>query len=321
MSQHTQYDSLIDSLKAARQPLTAEDSMADAGRKVMLDQLLLLLKHEPGVIAGEDPEEVHDMRVATRRTRSLFRLLDGQYKPKAVRPLEAALRKLARALGEVRDREVMMGNIESARAAAGEGVLADALSGVLDILAQERAVARYHLLRLLDKGAHQRFYRDFAEFVTSASAGKSAASDVAPVQVRHALPPLIYQHLAAVRAYDAVLAEAEDEVLHELRIEFKRLRYATTLFDAALGSQIKDFNKELAAMQDHLGTMQDIVIAQERLAAFADLLPDDQAEALRDYIDTQTETHAELRASLAAAWKKFNSKTVMGKLGAAVAGM
>lgn len=322
MSETTPYDTLIDTLKAARQPLTADDTMADAGRKVMLDQLLLLLKHEPGVIEGEDIEEVHDMRVASRRIRSLLRLLNDQYKPKIVRPLEASLRKLARALGEVRDREVMMANIESALAGLESAdVQGQALTSVLEMLAQERAVARYHLLRLLGKSAHQRFYKDFTEFVTNENAGKPAASDVAPVQVRHALPPLIYQHLATVRAYDAVLADAEDEALHQLRIEFKRLRYATTLFDAALGSQIKDFNKELSAMQDHLGTMQDIVTAQDKLKAFAAVLPAEQAEALRAYADAQTAQHTALRESLGAAWKKFNSKSVMGKLGSAVAGM
>ncbi|MBW4436663.1 MAG: CHAD domain-containing protein [Pleurocapsa minor GSE-CHR-MK-17-07R] len=322
MSETTPYDTLIDTLKAARQPLTADDTMADAGRKVMLDQLLLLLKHEPGVVEGEDIEEVHDMRVASRRIRSLLRLLNDQYKPKIVRPLEASLRKLARALGEVRDREVMMANIESALAGLeSTDVQGQALTSVLEMLAQERAVARYHLLRLLGKGAHLRFYKDFTEFVTNENAGKAAASDVSPVQVRHALPPLIYQHLATVRAYDAVLADAEDEALHQLRIEFKRLRYATTLFDAALGSQIKDFNKELSAMQDHLGTMQDIVTAQDKLKAFAAVLPAEQAEALRAYADAQAAQHIALRESLGAAWKKFNSKSVMGKLGSAVAGM
>ena len=33
-----------------------------------------MLAHEPGVRLGEDPEELHDMRVATRRLRAALKL-------------------------------------------------------------------------------------------------------------------------------------------------------------------------------------------------------------------------------------------------------
>ena len=50
------------------------EKVSEAGRKVLYLHFLRMLKHEPGTRAGEDIEELHDMRVATRRMRSAFQL-------------------------------------------------------------------------------------------------------------------------------------------------------------------------------------------------------------------------------------------------------
>lgn len=315
-------DSLLDDLREQEQPLSGEDTMAEAGRKVMLRQLLQLIQNQPGVIAGEDPEAVHDMRVATRRIRSTLRLLESYYKAKTARGFERHLRNIARALGGVRDADVLLEHIQSYRGTLkSDDSQQGALDALIEQIEQERAVARYHLLRLLEKNRYHRFIAEFAVFATTPEDGvrKSNENGVHPVQIRHALPPLIYEHLATVRAYDSILADATDEQLHALRIEFKRLRYVSTLFDELLGSQIKDFNKELAGFQDHLGRMQDIVTAVDAISALLNELPADLAEGVQPYLESLALEHDSLRGDLGALWKKFNSKTVIGKLGAAVA--
>lgn len=61
---------------ADRQPLgrtpgvRGSDAWAEAGRKVLRFHLARMLARVPGVIAGEDPEQVHAMRVAARRMRA-----------------------------------------------------------------------------------------------------------------------------------------------------------------------------------------------------------------------------------------------------------
>jgi triphosphatase len=64
-----------------------------------------MLAHEPGVRLGEDPEELHDMRVATRRLRAALKLYSDVL-PKRSERYERDLRWVARALGEVRDLDV-----------------------------------------------------------------------------------------------------------------------------------------------------------------------------------------------------------------------
>ncbi|MBE2182418.1 MAG: CHAD domain-containing protein [Anaerolineae bacterium] len=317
-------DTLLDELHEHEQPLSGDDVMAEAGRKVMLRQLIQIVESQSGVIAGEDPEAVHDMRVATRRIRSTFRLLERYYKPKIAASFERRLKELARMLGAVRDHDVLLEQVSGYRGTLQQDdSQRQALDALIERIGQERAVARYHLLKLLEKKRYHHFIQAFATFTTTPKDGARKINDsgVEPIQVRHALPPLIYAHLAAVRAYDDILSEATDEQLHALRIEFKRLRYASTLFDEVLGSQIKDFNKELAAFQNQLGRMQDMVTAKATITGLLPELPADSGEGLQPYLESLSLEQESLRGDIGAMWKKFNSKPVMGKLGGAVAAL
>lgn len=86
--------------------ITLEDSMSEAGRKILAFYLARMLKEEAGVRKGDDVEAVHDMRVATRRMRSVLRIFSPYYERKKVKALVRRLRKVAGALGEVRDLDV-----------------------------------------------------------------------------------------------------------------------------------------------------------------------------------------------------------------------
>src|SRR4051812_17496203 len=93
----------VELLQAQLQPVEPLDTMAEAGRKILLSDLVKMLDHEAGSRSGEDLEDVHDMRVALRRMRSTLRLLADYYKPKTIDPYLVEMRKLAHALGTVRD--------------------------------------------------------------------------------------------------------------------------------------------------------------------------------------------------------------------------
>src|SRR4051812_34049303 len=93
----------VESLQAHALLIEPLDTMAEAGRKALLDDLIKMMSHEAGSRSGEDPEDVHDMRVALRRMRSIIGLLGGYYKPKALDPYVDEMRKIARSLGTVRD--------------------------------------------------------------------------------------------------------------------------------------------------------------------------------------------------------------------------
>jgi CHAD domain-containing protein len=313
-------EEVIAGLQAQVQPVLPEDTMAEAGRKVLLDQFVKMLHHENGSRSGEDIEDVHDMRVATRRMRSALRLLEDYYKPKLVRVYRRQLRKIARALGAVRDLDVLIADVKQFQTTLGDTQKAD-IQVVIDRLDEERTHLRNDLVRVLDKGDYRRFVEDFSDFLTKSGAGaKNPNGDVQPSQVRHVLPALLYSHVGAVRAYDAVLENADDTTLHALRIEFKRLRYAVSLFADVLGN-LKDFVKEVKAMQDHLGRMQDIVTAQAVLNPMVSELSAGQGESLQLYLDKIEAERQQLRQRVGDMWKKFNAKTVQKQLATAVSGL
>lgn len=318
-------DELIAALEPQIQSIKPDDTMAEAGRKALLPELVKMLKHEAGSRVGDDIEDVHDMRVAIRRIRSTFRLLSAYYKPKAIDPYNRQLRRMARALGAVRDLDVMIDNLTNYANELADDRRA-ALQPAFAKLNDERETARRDLNRLLDKGSYRRFLVDFSQFLTTEKAGaRGLEGDLSPVQVRHLLPALIYDHLGHVRAYDSVIADADATTLHGLRIEFKRLRYAVSLFSDIMGGTVKNFVEELKTIQDHLGSLNDVTTAEARLADLIDTLDPAAAapaiEALREYMAQMDSRRAALRAQMPDIWTRFNGKTVQKHLASAIAAL
>ena len=62
--------------------ISPDDTLAEAGKKVWLYYFAEMLCHESGTILGENIEELHDMRVATRRMRSAFDIFSPAFDAK-----------------------------------------------------------------------------------------------------------------------------------------------------------------------------------------------------------------------------------------------
>src|SRR5215207_3372274 len=264
----------IEVLETQETAVTPEDRMGEAARKALLHDFIQMLKNEDGSRAGDDIKSVHDMRVATRRMRSVLMLMDAHFKPKAIRAFQQPLQKVARALGGVRDLDVMIENLTRFQATLPDDQR-EALQGVVNVLEERRAGARQRLNTELGKGYYKRFRNAFTKFVTTqvnrTKNPHAEGNQPVPVEVRHMLPAVVYSHLASVRAYGSVITQDTNvETLHMLRIALKRLRYLTSMFEDVLGKSGKEFIDELKAVQDHLGKLNDSVVAQANLS---DLLP------------------------------------------------
>ncbi|MEJ2326812.1 MAG: CHAD domain-containing protein, partial [Chromatiaceae bacterium] len=82
------------------------DLRKDAARKPLYFHFLRKLYHEPGTRLGEDIEELHDMRVATRRMRAAFQVFGDYLDMDKMKVFLKGLRRTGRALGAVRDLDV-----------------------------------------------------------------------------------------------------------------------------------------------------------------------------------------------------------------------
>lgn len=309
-----------------------EDSLAEAGRKLLRFQLARMARHEDGTRLGEDIEELHDMRVAVRRMRAVFEVFGPAFKAGAIKPFLKGLRATGRALGRVRDLDVF---IEKAQRYL-KDLPAEEQSGLdplFEAWAQEREAARNKMLKYLDSEDFDTFKRKFGEWVNTPGAGATvyapAADQTYPDQVRYVAPVLVYQRLAGVRAHEARLAEASLEQLHELRLEFKRLRYTLEFFKEVLGPEVKAVIDDLKKMQDHLGDLNDANVACDLLSDFLERWGVQQAglpiaerrnsEPVVAYLAAKHAERHRLLLSFDEAWAHFHRSEFRENLALAVA--
>jgi CHAD domain-containing protein len=309
-------------------PILPDDPMAEAGRKVLYLHFTRMLANEAGTRLGEDPEALHDMRVATRRMRAAFALFEPYYDRKTLAPFAKGLRRTGRTLGAVRDLDVLL-----EKAAAYQAALPPENGGALEPLLNHwhtrREVARRQMLEYLDSFAYRRFTRDFELFLLSPGAGalQPPADEIKPYQVRHLVPRLVLGRYEAVRAYEVVMPGAPLPIYHMLRIDCKRLRYALEFFRVVLGSEAPALIKQVTAMQDLLGELQDAHVAETLLEEFLSQSrrkhkkqePEPPLAGVEGYMAAQRATQQELLGLFPEPWASLVGPDFRRALGLALA--
>jgi CHAD domain-containing protein len=260
----------------------------DALRALLGRQLQEILAHDPGTRLGTDPESLHDMRVAVRRTRALLRA-GRELIATDTEALTAELCWLGEVLGSVRDLDVLLERLH-AEAAELDPVDRTAANRLLRALERERTRARRALLKALDGARYPALLDSFEAALAGLEPG--AAGATLDALARRQLKKLA----RAVRALGADPADAE---LHELRKLGKRTRYA---FELAGNGRAVRRAKEL---QDVLGEHQDAVVAEERLRSLAADAPGAQALAAGRLIEGERRRRVQARATWRKAWKRL----------------
>ena len=283
------------------------DPMAEAGRKIFARQIRRMKSHEAGSRTGEDIESVHQMRVAIRRMRSLFNLIGAHYRRKTVAEYERGLREIARALGAIRDLDVLILDLQDFQASLPPDSQ-DAVAQVVALLDDRRSAYRVRLNRLFDSKRYARFVRRFQRLAKRSGRGaRTVKRGETPHQVRHVLPLLLHERLARVKAYDTVLPAAEDTTLHALRVEYKQLRYALEFFQPILGRSVGPLLGQVKAMQEILGRINDIAVFTEYVNGLEDL-PPEQTAILESYSSARDAELVGLREQFSHAWTRFNTR-------------
>jgi CHAD domain-containing protein len=306
--------------------------MAEAGRKILRFHSAHMLSHEKGTLLGEDIEELHDMRVATRRMRAAFDVFGQYLKPKAVKKHLKRLRTAGRMLGRVRDLDVFMEKTRHYLKTLPDSERTG-LAPLLNAWERKRAEEREKLVSYLQSEEYQEFKQDFNKFTATPdeSAIPISETNPNPNRVRHVLPVLIYTRLASVQAYETLIANAAVEQLHALRIEFKKLRYALEFFHEVLGIEAKYVINELKSLQDHLGDLNDANVACQTLSEFIEeeealqnALPLHERQSLEPVVDYLADKHAErhkLMVAFPELWEHFNRRDSLKNIALSISGL
>jgi CHAD domain-containing protein len=298
------------SVPAALDALSGDELAGEGARRVLRRFFERMLAREESIRKAEDPEDVHQMRVATRRLRASLQVAEAIYDPMLIQQFRKSLRRAAQALAIVRDLDVFLLAIRKRRAelAEAEATMLDRLIAAVET---ERTAARVQMLADLQSRRYLRFKHDFAVFLTTPGNGLAALPPTGmPARVRDVAGSAIWQRYEQWRAFDVVLNDAQDEVLHEARIAGKRLRYTFEFFGPALGPKLSELLDQLAELQEHLGLLQDGVTARTHITAL-DLLADPGAQAYLAHLET---ARATLLADLPRLWGRVAGGTYRRRL-------
>jgi CHAD domain-containing protein len=130
------------------------------------------------------------------------------------------------------------------------------------------------MISYLDSNRYERFKDAFERFLDSPEAGElpvlGDGIEPRPHCLRFVAPLLIYERLGALQAYDGWVTgpDVPLERLHALRITAKGLRYTLEFLEEILGSEARALIEQIKRLQDHLGDLQDAVVASALLRDF-----------------------------------------------------
>lgn len=195
------------------------------------------VRHDPS------PESVHRLRTTTRRWEALHHRLLGEDADKPLRPF-AKVRRLA---GKVRDADVQEAALRSVRMGR-NGTLRKA---VLEYLHNRRTQQAEKLLSVLDDELLDKLRRRLKKMESRLADAETSgpAPSAAMAHARKLLADVIVDYRLPE------MGEVDDELLHQLRLRCKRVRY--TAEQAGSFEDAERWVEELRRVQDAIGEWHD----------------------------------------------------------------
>jgi triphosphatase len=253
-------------------PDTSEAASAEACFTMAIGHLLeVALQVAPIARTGLDIEGVHQLRVALRRLRSLLKVFRPITGCKQGRALDGVLRDMLGLLGPARDWDVFLAGI----GAGMEALLPEdkRLKSLLRAAEAKRQAAYAALAEALDGPGWRAAVISGLAFLLEKP--WRAGADEERLGLLDA-PPQDFAALVLDKRWRRLLeagAEIEtlpDEALHELRLDAKRLRYASEVFAPVFPKKAaRRFQRRLAALQEELGRSNDAAVARSLAQSLA----------------------------------------------------
>jgi CHAD domain-containing protein len=258
----------------------------------MLDaQYRAIIVNDPGTRLGEDAEALHQHRVAIRRLRAMLRaarpLLDRGW----VDEVRGELAWAGRALGTVRDLDVLLEHLRADADALGAAERA-AFETLTGDIGQRRDRARRSMLSDLRSTRYVRLLERLENELHDPP--RSSEGDVSLEQIA-----------GKVRKLGD---DPTDDALHDVRRAAKRARYAAELAERMRGRPATRFVAAAKKLQDVLGEHQDGAVAEGVLDALAA-----DADGRAVYVagmlaERQRERRRDARAAFPRAWRRLRKR-------------
>jgi CHAD domain-containing protein len=251
----------------------AFDQRTDAAVVAVLRRLLTVISDNvDGSISGEDPEHLHQLRIAVRRSRTVQRQLAGAFAPDELPGFRSEFRWLQQVTGPTRDLDVYVDELGAMAEMLPESIRGD-LGPLRPVLVHRRLAARAEMTRALMSVRTANLLEDWDRLletlvelsVDDRPLAQPPIGDVAGERIRK-----VYKRI--VRTGAAIDASSPAEDYHELRKKGKELRYLLELFGLRLFGEetVGPMVKSLKGLQDVLGRHQDREVQMAMLRSTAD---------------------------------------------------
>jgi inorganic triphosphatase YgiF len=255
--------------RAPKLRLAGDMTAGESFRLIVLNSLAHLTANDDCARLNLHVEGVHQCRIALRRLRSAMKIYRPLLRRKRIERAGEAVGWLGKVLGTARDLDVLQTELlQPAVDALGE---AEQLAPLMARVEARRAEAYVAVNEALSSSRYRHLLIDLCALGHARDIGKRGEGTPGLEQ------PLADVASAALsRAHQKLLEQGENfaqlskNERHDLRIALKRLRYALDFFERVFKSDArKEFIKRLRRLQDDLGGMNDVAVAETMLARFA----------------------------------------------------
>jgi CHAD domain-containing protein len=283
--------------------VTPRSPASDAVRAILANALSTLISSDPGVRLDE-PEGVHDMRIAVRKLRSYLRMFGPLIEPLPA-TIKDGLNWLAEELGRVRDLDVLLARIdEQASDLLGQ------LQPMVQTLNTRREARRLNLNEAILDDRYVALLDSLLPYVH-----RPLFTELASDQCRWVLPRLAAHRLKSLSSAVKDLGRTpSDEQYHQVRIQAKRTRYACEVVGGYLDKEARTQSSKLARqaenVQNILGERQDCVVMRQVMLEAAEERPEDGAFnlAIGRLTERQQQSITICEARFQEAWAELNRK-------------
>lgn len=253
-------------LDIALQPAMRAD---EAMRRILLRLLDTLEANVEGAKADLDSEFLHDLRVATRRTRSALSQVKGALPDLVVDDFKQRFGWLGQVTGPTRDLDVFILDFSRYRASLPQELQPD-LDPLLPFLQGQQKLAQQALKRKLMSPHFRRLLKDWRQYLEGPLVRDYLPGDNESLPIKSLADARIWRmYRRVVKEGRAITDTSPASDLHELRKRCKKLRYMLEFFQALYpGKRIRSLIKQLKQLLDNLGQFQDLHVQAEALRGF-----------------------------------------------------
>jgi CHAD domain-containing protein len=163
----------------------------------------------------------------------------------------------------------------------------DDITPLFDYLRAQREQALQDVIVGLDSSEYARILRDWEVFLNQPVPETPEAANAAMPIIDLARQRIYKRYRRVVKDGNYILEHTQDELLHALRIECKKLRYLLEFFASLFPpKKVARLINQLKRLQDNLGEFNDLSVQQEYLLGIAEELPISDIQTKRALVAT-----------------------------------